>query len=128
MNYSHTRFTALGQYFGFPPCCVAEFLATNCQSTKVAYPRGIWWGTGYVPCLCCAKTIEAQGFDQFIQDVIEPARECALLFPDDTVCPKHEQQKEVDFIIACAVSKKPRLQQIQYAIQKIFYDFQVAFF
>ena len=80
MAKSALRWKALGKHFGYPECCVDEFLATTCQATKDQFPVGPWHGTGFIPCLRCADS--AIAFDQFIATRITPQRRCSTPFPE----------------------------------------------
>lgn len=79
MDVGVLRWKALGEYFGFPECCIKEFLETACQSTKDRYPEGPWSGTGFLPCLQCSE--KALEFKSFVRDYITPHRVCPTPFP-----------------------------------------------
>jgi hypothetical protein len=74
------QLAALGKYFGFPNCCIEEFLSTQSHATWTKYPDGPWVGTGFMPCVSCAD--KALDFDKFVADNITPHRACPTPFPD----------------------------------------------
>jgi hypothetical protein len=82
MSQLDVQWRALGQHFGYPQCCVEEFLKDCCQTTKDRYPNGPWLGTGYIPCPCCAAKA-AGNFDDFVATVIAPVRLAATPFPEE---------------------------------------------
>jgi hypothetical protein len=62
-----------GEYFGYPPCCVAAF--PN-ESVRL----GPWVGTGFLACKECASEA-SKDFGKFIQEKIKPHRSCREPFP-----------------------------------------------
>lgn len=70
----------MGIHFGFPECCIKEFTADYCETTKRLYPEGPWVGTGFIPCACCAAA--ALDFPTFVAERITPNRLCSTPFPD----------------------------------------------
>lgn len=56
------HFISLGRYFGYPDCCIEDFLyrvelikALRKQGLKPKPPKRKLQGTGYVPCPKCNK-------------------------------------------------------------------------
>lgn len=61
-----------GTYFGFPPCCIADFLT---RDSAPRIPRKLS-GTGYIPCPSCnEKPVEA------LVATIRQNRICSAPFP-----------------------------------------------
>ena len=58
------NFIEMGEYYGYPPCCIAEFL----EFVLFGYKNGTYPdredrklnGSGYVPCIECSKKTEAE--------------------------------------------------------------------
>lgn len=48
-----------GWYYGYPDCCVGEFIANAVKGISETKPRK-FHGTGYVPCTKCNKKTEKQ--------------------------------------------------------------------
>lgn len=74
-------FVATGVYYGFPLCCAIAMETNFCFDTKDAYPDGPWVGSGFVPCLACAKKA-VENFSRFVEQNIKPNRVCKSPFPD----------------------------------------------
>jgi hypothetical protein len=74
------RYSAFGNHFGFPECCVTAFATDFCNTTRNLYPEGPWMGTGFIPCACCAES--ALDFDKFVAERITPNRLCPTPFPE----------------------------------------------
>jgi hypothetical protein len=72
----------IGRFLGYPECCLQAFAQDTCQVTKVKYPNGPWWGTGYVPCSDCAEKCLVN-FSQFVGQHITPRREAPAPFPSE---------------------------------------------
>lgn len=51
------RWRILGHYFGYPSCCISNFINDNEDPEKRA--RGPWIGSGYIACHECAKVLNA---------------------------------------------------------------------
>jgi hypothetical protein len=75
-------FTAAGVYFGFPECCIETFIDEKQHDVSEIYPKLDSTGTGYMPCLCCAKEVHENwmGF----QEKINANCFATLKFPNDT--------------------------------------------
>lgn len=58
MFYKQPFFTAAGIYYGFPICCINSFIENEQFETFKKYPKHPFMGTGFVPCLDCAKESE----------------------------------------------------------------------
>lgn len=54
------RFTGLGLYFGYPQCCIDEFVKGFIAGTGFKRKKRKLNGTGYVPCAACNKKSEKQ--------------------------------------------------------------------
>lgn len=73
----------LGIYFGYPPCCIAEFLqfvVKYVQGKAGKRRRRKLCGTGYVPCKTCNKKSKKQ-----LLAYIDKHRQCELPFPEEPV-------------------------------------------
>lgn len=75
------NFIEMGEYYGYPPCCIAEFI-----EFVLNYSRGgmdergkrKFNGTGYVPCVeCNKKSVEE------LLATISANRKCETTFPED---------------------------------------------
>ena len=83
MHGVHTAVTAetqrlahwkrMGEFYGYPQCCILVFLKNCCAATKHYYPEGPWDGTGFVPCMCCAKQA-VDDFPAWVEATIMPRR------------------------------------------------------
>lgn len=67
---------AMGEHFGFPPCCVEDFVTRNGPA-----PRRLFHGTGYVPCPTCNAKAEQIGTHAFVEQFINPRRKADAPFP-----------------------------------------------
>lgn len=68
-----------GIYYGYPRCCIDDFLVTveDFQVRRIRrLPRKLT-GTGYVPCPICNEKTEEE-----LKDVINKNRVCPIPFPD----------------------------------------------
>lgn len=74
---------ALGVWYGFPTCCADAFSSNCCWETKEVFPQGPWTGTGFIPCLTCARLIGLNqlNFERFVQQRIAPKRIDPSPFP-----------------------------------------------
>lgn len=63
-----------GQYYGYPSCCVNQFIMDCCIETRKRFPTGPWVGTGFFPCADHAKMIERMGMREFVRQIIQPNR------------------------------------------------------
>lgn len=52
-----TRWEALGEYFGYPGCCVRAFLYQP-RSERTIHQLMVHDDTGFVPCPACAQKID----------------------------------------------------------------------
>jgi hypothetical protein len=66
------RVRELGEYLGFPDCCIDEFVNRRGHPG----PRKLL-GTGYVPCASCNNKTEHELVDQ-----IDLNRKCPVPFPE----------------------------------------------
>jgi hypothetical protein len=103
------RFSTLGSYFGFPECCVKEFTANYCETTRRLYPEGPWMGTGFIPCPCCAPA--ALEFDQFVANHITPNRRCSTPFPNDD-----DNGRDCDEVVLAGLSSLPVAQPLRHRL------------
>lgn len=72
-------FIELGQYYGYPPCCIAEFIqfVLDLKDGKNSVrERRQLNGTGYVPCKSCNDKTK----DQLLETITQ-LRNCKLPFP-----------------------------------------------
>lgn len=69
----HDRFDIFGKYFGFPECCIQEFINRTESLGDEPFPLR---GTGFVPCQCCRKKTE----DELVK-IINANRYCPAPFP-----------------------------------------------
>jgi hypothetical protein len=73
---------SLGTYFGYPSCCIDEFIAYALDSDNLnrpTRPRRQFHGTGYVPCAACdTKSRDA------LLETIAKNRKHSRPFPDDS--------------------------------------------
>jgi hypothetical protein len=83
-----------GSYYGYPPCCIAEFIEgvrvrdaaqTPAEYSKISKARlrrhrgKPWEGSGFLPCKKCALTA-ARNYAKFIDENITPRRKHAEPF------------------------------------------------
>jgi hypothetical protein len=80
-EFKDMPFVKEGIYFGYPPCCILEFVMFI-----IDYKKGIktdnrgarkFHGTGYVPCAECNNKTEEE-----LLSHIEKHRKCELSFPN----------------------------------------------
>lgn len=83
------QYRLLGALYGFPTCCVRAFCTTYCSETKAHYPKGPWYGTGFIPCLSCAPAA-AKDFPRFVAEKITPNRLYAVPFPGEPSRDTHD--------------------------------------
>lgn len=67
-----------GIYFGYPTCCIAEFITEVNSGAYKKRNRRKFNGTGYVPCKACNRQPKA-----VILMEIEQSRICKTPFPED---------------------------------------------
>lgn len=75
-------FTVAGVYFGFPDCCIESFIDDKQHEAYESYPKLESTGTGYMPCMCCAKEVH-ENWPAF-QEKINANRMATLKFPNET--------------------------------------------
>lgn len=78
-EFKDMHFVKQGLYFGYPPCCIVEFVEFTGDYMAGKRPsRGLrkLHGTGYVPCKDCNKKTEKQLLKQIADN-----RKCELPFP-----------------------------------------------
>lgn len=75
-------YTAAGVYFGFPDCCIETFIDDKQHAVLEVFPKLESIGTGYMPCMCCAKEVH-ENWPNF-QEKINKNRIATLKFPNDT--------------------------------------------
>jgi hypothetical protein len=76
------HFIVMGTYYGYPVCCIKSFVTNGSWATRCQFPRAPWNGTGFIPCLDCARH-KARNFNRFVNEVILKNRISATPFPDD---------------------------------------------
>lgn len=82
-----------GIYFGFPLCCIEAFCTGETQKVIKKYPKLPSSGTGFVPCLKCAKKVKLDWESYLKKEIIEN-RFCPAKFPsDEDVNEKHGNLK-----------------------------------
>ena len=82
-----SKLVNLGNYFGYPECCIASFVKT------VSTVTGPWAGSGFVPCPVCAQFITSnENFIEFVKQRITPHRSCPQPFPHDNQDPVTPQE------------------------------------
>ena len=69
-------FTKYGMEFGYPPCCIAEFVQAYVTGAYKIRPKRKFHGTGFVPCKTCNKKTQEQLLSE-----IAARRVHALPFP-----------------------------------------------
>lgn len=75
------RFISTGRYFGYPDCCIAEFLQRvikHLNGEKLKPLGRKLSGTGYIPCESCNKKTKAE-----LIAVIAKNRKHSKPFPQD---------------------------------------------
>lgn len=71
----------LGTYFGYPPCCVQEFV-TNFNREEIGTEKQIASnGTGFIP--CSKHTLLILSGEITVESLISPDRVCTAPFPDE---------------------------------------------
>lgn len=100
-TYHQMKMKVLGMYFGFPVCCIRQFVAefdnvlTGAETPDRRPPTWMgteeakaghwpWTGTGFIPCSDCAPVARAD-FAKFVCERITPGRVCSFPFPDAPV-------------------------------------------
>lgn len=66
-----------GLQFGYPPCCVGEFVIRNIKNTHGERERRKFHGTGYVLCVKCNQRSKAE-----LLSYIEANRHFPKPFPE----------------------------------------------
>ncbi len=74
-------FLSSGLYFGFPICCIDAFCSGETQTVIKNHPLLESSGTGFVPCLECAKEV-AKDWPNFLAEKILKNRICQGAWPD----------------------------------------------
>lgn len=86
---------AAGAFFGYPTCCIEEFLPRFKTSLEALMKEQderseaaltSWVGTGYIPCAAC-RPIAEQNFRAFVAERILPRRCTAEPFTFNKVHP-----------------------------------------
>lgn len=49
------RFITMGKQFGYPTCCITEFILHIIHRSYRSRPSRKLEGSGYIPCDCCNK-------------------------------------------------------------------------
>jgi len=72
------KWTKLGQYFGYPNCCIIDFCERGYTMTEEQ--EAVHSGTGFVPCPNCAgKILRGEAtLEGLLLD-----RQCPMPFPND---------------------------------------------
>jgi len=70
------NFVVKGLYFGYPECCIDEFVRSFIDGFAVKCKRRKFNGTGFVPCAACNKKSKKE-----ILAYIKSHRQCKLPFP-----------------------------------------------
>jgi uncharacterized protein YegP (UPF0339 family) len=73
-------FAASGLFYGFPICCVESFVNFKQLEVFEKYPNIPSSGTGFVPCICCAKNIHTLWPETL--NIIAQNRFCTNTFPE----------------------------------------------
>lgn len=71
--------TIQGMEFGYPPCCIGEFIIHTIKGTCKERGTRKLHGTGYVPCVKCDELSEGT-----LLATIEHLRTFKKAFPDDS--------------------------------------------
>lgn len=79
---SYADYDDLAHYFGYPPCCEADFIRRRERCEQLTPERREqlpeeFKGTGFVPCVACVETLSPQA----ILDYINRNRSCPEPFP-----------------------------------------------
>lgn len=51
------RWTSWGIYFGYPQCCIANFVVLDDIKNRSDEQKQVHKGTGFIPCHSCTKKI-----------------------------------------------------------------------
>lgn len=80
LNYTNhiVDWTMRGITYGYPPCCVGEFII-RCVKNELKHPKRKFHGTGYVPCVKC-DTLSEQELLEYITANRDPE---LPIFPND---------------------------------------------
>jgi len=73
-----TQWASLGKYYGFPDCCIDEFVSFAVTGYPNRSKKRKFHGTGYVPCKHCDKHLS----EQALADIINLRRTCTDDFPN----------------------------------------------
>lgn len=74
-------FLAAGVFYGFPICCISDFVQMKQFAVFEKHPDLPSNGTGYVPCMECATKV-MQNWDGMIKKISQQ-RICSVPFPGD---------------------------------------------
>lgn len=72
--------TIMGLQFGYPPCCVGEFIIHNIRGTWRTRKDRQFYGTGYVPCVKCNELPAEQ-----LLAYINSNRQVETSFPEEPI-------------------------------------------
>lgn len=77
------RFTAFGQYFGYPKCCIEWFMDSRVHKT-IPYAltetqQVVEEGEGFIPCPSCARKVLRERLQ--LSDLILDSRICPTPYP-----------------------------------------------
>ncbi len=92
---THLKYDRLGEYYGYPKCCIDSFKRREKSEIQVNVGRN----TGFIPCIVCATKVYNKEIT--LEDLIKN-RKCETVFPFSTrskslcvnvthnpVCPKN---------------------------------------
>lgn len=78
------RFTAFGQYFGYPKCCTEWFFQSRVLKV-ITYDltdaqQLVHQGNGFIPCPSCARKVLRKDLE--VEELISDERICPTPYPD----------------------------------------------
>lgn len=77
MLYSLNHVALFGRYYGFPSCCVKDFVDGKSHAYRLRKKRHLD-GTGFIPCYQCQRKKTATQ----LMEEIQRNRICSLPFPE----------------------------------------------
>lgn len=69
-----SKFELLGEYFGFPLCCIDSFMHGNSFKTIKQHKGAPWLTTGFVPCNLCIESA-TENFEKYLAERVYPNRQ-----------------------------------------------------
>lgn len=88
----HLRYRLLGKFFGFPKCCIEEFVIKSKPNFWFLYKRE-FCGNGFIPCDKCVERIKKDKIK--LEDLISN-RICTIPYSKTTLHPSLENKMDIE--------------------------------